>query len=76
MIDQINQSIDFDCDVSYWEKETYELLTGEKWLSKRRDELMRSLVYHKKEDLEERNRVAGRNEWISALRKSLSPSLH
>jgi hypothetical protein len=71
MIEQITGSIDFDCDTSYYEKKEITLLTGQQWLEKEKARLLRDLTYHGKEDMEELERVSGRNHWIKALRDSL-----
>lgn len=71
MIEQINSSINFDCNSSYDMKEKITLLTGQQWLEKEKARLLRDLTYHVKEDTEEQERTAGRNAWIKALRESL-----
>ncbi len=70
MIDQIEQSIEWDCDVSYYStpKEKVDCYT---WYENMRNILIGSLEYHKKEYEEEVERVEKRNQWIKGLRKSL-----
>ena len=69
MIDQINSSIKFDCNTDYCEPPR--LKSGRDWLNDNTTRTLRSLEYHKKEQLEEKQRTAERNNWLSALRKSL-----
>ena len=73
MIQQITSSIDFNCNTDYYHDELKKisLLTGQHWLEKENARLLKDLSYHIKEDMEEQERVAGRNKWIKALRESL-----
>jgi hypothetical protein len=70
MIQQITNSIDFDCDTSYYLKPV-ELLTGEQWLSHRKHKLLKDIDYYTQEHQKELVRVNGRNEWLLQLRNSL-----
>jgi hypothetical protein len=69
-IDQLKQSIDFDCDISYLEKPKKRLV-GQEWLNSKIKECYRDVEYHAKEHLEEIERTDGRNNWIKQLRESL-----
>lgn len=69
MIKQITSSVEFDCNTEFMD--TPELLTGSEWLEKKKKKLLKDSAYHKKEDASEKTRVAGRNEWVMQLRKSL-----
>lgn len=73
MIKQIKESIEYDCDISYWTrtKEEIKLFTGEEWLKLQKEVIQSSIEYHRREDKEEIERVAGRNKWIRELRESL-----
>ncbi len=71
MIQQIETSIGFDCDNSYYTDNPPILFSGKEWINKKRKDLLWSLNYHTKEDMEERQRVAHRNDWINKLRNSL-----
>lgn len=73
---QIVESIENDCDITYWEKqlETLEAegpWSGKKWRAKRFKELRWELQYDLKEHEKEVARVAERNKWIRDLRESL-----
>lgn len=70
MADQINQSIDFDCDSSYYQAQTVRM-TGAEWKRERSIKLVRDLEYHSKEDVAEQARAAGRTKWVQELRASL-----
>lgn len=70
MIQQITSSIDFDCGTTYYEK-PIELLTGEQWLSNKKQSLLNDIEYHTKEHQKEIDRVMQRNQWIKQLRDSI-----
>jgi len=72
MVKQIEESVDFDCDTSYYLKKKPTLLTGQQWIEGERDKLLFELDYHTKEDIKEKERVANRNAWVKALRDSLA----
>ena len=73
MVDQIKESIEFDCGVDFWIERIGKLtlLTGQQWLEKRKSRLLEDLDHHLKKDTEEKERAADRNEWIRQLRESL-----
>lgn len=70
MADQIKQSIDFDCDCSYYQTPTV-LMTGSEWKEERSRKLARDLEYHAKEDAAEQARASSRTKWVQELRMSL-----
>jgi len=73
MIDQINESIDFDCNTNYDMKRLTEL-SWAKPLDKYNDALRRAykdVEYHETELFKERQRNTDANKWISALYDSL-----
>lgn len=72
MIDQIEQSIKFDCSGNYYTNELKKLPAnvGE-WKKSKIDKLMWDISYHTKENEEEINRTNSRNIWIKKLRESL-----
>ena len=73
MIDQINQSIDFDCDTKY-NMERLTALSKATPLDKYNETLRRAykdVEYHETELLKERERNADANKWIVALYDSL-----
>ena len=69
MIEQIESSIEFDCDITYNSEPV--LLSPEKWLGEYIDKCAKDLEYHVKEWYAEVDRCKERNEWINQLRKSL-----
>jgi hypothetical protein len=70
MREQIERSIDFDCDESYYRDPTARM-TGAKWRAARHDELARDVQYHERKYAEEMQRTKDRTEWVRALRGSL-----
>lgn len=70
MIQQLTQSINFDCNTDYYKKPV-ELLTGEQWLSKKKQSLLKDIDYHMYSNQEEIERVRERNEWVKQLRNSI-----
>ena len=69
MVEQIESSIEFDCDISYNSEPV--LLSPEKWLCEYIDKCAKGLGYHIKEWYAEVDRCKERTEWINQLRKSL-----
>lgn len=67
---QIAQSIDFDCDESYYSTPTPRL-TGAQWAAQRLEKLERDLAYQLREQAAEIERASGRTAWVKALRASL-----
>jgi len=72
MIEQLTQSIDFDCGGT-WDKEPEEL-SGDAWLGQQVREAQRNVEYHTKANAEEIERTESRNKWIADLRTSLEKS--
>jgi hypothetical protein len=73
MIEQITQSIDFDCDTKY-AMDRLTALSKANPLDKYKEALNRAykdVEYHETELMKERERNAGANKWISALYDSL-----
>ena len=73
MIEQIESSIDFDCNEKYWNKKSVRQ-AGAEWLSAKIEKAKRDIAYHTEEYEKECKRAKERTEWVSALRKSLSES--
>jgi len=71
MIEQLEQSIDFDCNVGYWEKNAPKLLGGAEYKRQQLDKATEDIDYYQKEKLKEAERTQNRNEWIASLRASL-----
>lgn len=69
MIQQIKDSIDFDCNTNY--SKVPELQSPEKWLDKYVDKCARDLGYHVKEWCAEVERCKEKTEWIRTLKASL-----
>lgn len=74
MIEHIEKSIDWDCDIKYYANQKIRLVSGEKWLSEKMSSLTRDLQYHIDEYIKECERVESRNQWIKGLRNSLEDS--
>ena len=70
LVTQIEESIKFDCDTSYYEK-PIERLPIEQWRQERRSSLMKDIERHAKEQAAEESRTASRNEWVNALKRAL-----
>jgi hypothetical protein len=69
-IEQIKDSMEFDCEVSYYSTPS-KLLSGQEWLDEKIENL-KDDVKRYEEDLEkEKDRVNGRNLWVKQLRESL-----
>lgn len=74
MLDQLNDSIQYDCDNSYYLNNPPKQITGEQWRSKQIEGALYDIDYHMQEYTKEVRRTDDRNRWIAALRKSLSES--
>lgn len=74
MVDQIQDSIRFDCGSTYHQDamEALERLTPEAWRAKQIEDAKWSIDYHAKQWDEEVARVAQRNRWIRQLRESIN----
>lgn len=70
MIEQIEESIQWDCDVKYYSEPT-KLLDAMEYKNKILRELEEDIAYHSKQHEEEVERVAQRNKWVRLLRESL-----
>lgn len=68
---QLTESIDFDCDASYYASETPQL-SGPAWLEKRMEKARRDIAYHEQQYKDEVKRTNQRNEWLRLLRESLA----
>ncbi len=72
MCEQIEQSISFDCEESYYNTPSLRL-TGQQWFEQERERLVRQITHHEKEHAAEVERAAQRTAWVRALRESLKP---
>lgn len=71
MVDQITESIRFDCND--WPRPApTSSASGIAWMGEQRRMAQRDIEYHAKEHDAEVARVAGRTEWVRALRASLA----
>jgi len=70
---QIDDSIDFDCDISYYENKKNKInkLNGEQWKEEQLKLLNSNLKYHTEEYKKEVERAKNNTKWIVQLRKSL-----
>ncbi|WP_312381575.1 hypothetical protein [Stutzerimonas balearica] len=68
---QLTESIDFDCDASYYAIETPRL-SGQVWLEQQLEKARRDIAYHEQQHKEEVERTNQRNEWLRLLRESLA----
>ena len=71
MIEQLESSIDFDCDTKYYVDNPPQKLTATEWLNKKIQGTLRDIDYHSKEWANEVERTESRNKWIEQLRESL-----
>lgn len=71
MVKQIEDSIPWDCDQSYYRDNVPVLLPAEDWRQQQIKSLSKSIAQHERGHAEEVARVKGRNAWIKALRDSL-----
>lgn len=69
MLQQLRQSIDFDCSDKY--DAAPERKSGPDWLADARTTATRDLERARRNRAEEINRVAGRNRWLRDLRDAL-----
>ncbi len=71
MLDQLRESIRFDCDGVY--QAELPPADGTEWLARNRERVACERAYHHKAYGEELERVNGRNEWVRKLRASVPP---
>jgi len=72
MVDQLRQSIDFDCNDAYDKEPERQDATA--WHNMQITEAQRRIAYHDKAQTEENERTESRNKWLAELRKSVSAS--
>ncbi|MFA5408175.1 MAG: hypothetical protein WC343_05325 [Bacilli bacterium] len=73
MIDQIVDSMKFDCDtgMDYYTRYQPKRLTGAEWIKKKLDAAIDNYKYHQDSYLKEVARVESRNRWVKELVESL-----
>lgn len=72
MIDQIQDSIGFDCDTSYYVRNPSVKQSAKEWLVERIESCKHDIEYHTKENAEEIACCKKRSDWIKALKNSLA----
>lgn len=70
LVSQLEDSIDWDCDTSYYENLKTPVPFAE-WKSKKVKDLTRDIEYHTKGHREEMERTASRNKWVRQLKEAL-----
>jgi hypothetical protein len=70
LVSQLEESIGWDCDTSYYEKLQRPVPFAE-WKSKKIKDLSRDFEYHTKGHQEELERTASRNKWVRQLKEAL-----
>lgn len=71
MVKQIETSILSDCSNSYYKEQNIHLLSRQEYFKEQHAKLLKDIIYHSKENIDEIERVAQRNNWIKELRESL-----
>lgn len=71
MVQQLADSLDWDCDVTYWLNQRQGPVDCEVWLEAKRDKAGKDCDYHAAELLKEVARVTDRNKWKRELVSSL-----
>lgn len=72
MLDQLNDSIQYDCDIGYYLNNQSKRFTGEQWRNIQIERIQDDIEYHTYEYTKEVRRTDDRNRWIAALRQSLT----
>lgn len=70
IVSQLEESIQWDCDTSYYEK-LKTPVPYSKWKSKKVKDLTGDIEYHTKGHSEELERTASRNKWVRQLKEAL-----
>lgn len=70
MVRQITDSIDWDCDASFYQSPAASL-SGADWLESAKAKAIKDIGYHKEKWTEEVQRTDQRNIWVRRLRESL-----
>lgn len=72
MVKQLQQSLDFDCDISGADRiYSLEQKTGDLWLAEKIAKVHEDIAYHTKGHAEELAKTQSRNDWVKALRNSI-----
>ncbi len=73
MVDQITESIDFDCNHDYYSEKLKKItpISAHEWRAAQIKKVLWDLDYHKNELSKEIERTADRNNWIARMYESL-----
>jgi len=71
MIEQIQTSIDHDCDIKYYDKNPVVQMNFTEWVEMKKECLEDSIKYHIEHGKKEIDSFNKKNEWIKDLRNSL-----
>lgn len=71
-LDQLQQSLDFDCpeNPTYYGERPSEI--GEEWRRQKLAKVEQDILFHTRQQAEEEARTEGRNAWLAHLRRSLA----
>lgn len=70
LVSQLEESIRFDCDLSFYEK-LMQPVPFEEWEKEKIKGLRRDVDYHTAEKRKEADRTASRNKWVEQLKQAL-----
>lgn len=70
LVKQLEESIKWDCDTTYYEDET-KRFDRATWKERKMQKLRENISHHTKGQREENERTEKRNRWVADLRKSL-----
>lgn len=69
IVEQLEQSIDFDCDTSYYDKQ--KIPSFDQWQDEKLNELIFSIKRARSSVKEEQERTDDRNKWVKKLKEAL-----
>jgi hypothetical protein len=69
-IKQLEDSMEFDCNYSYYSKLPVKE-SAELWIINKREQVEKNLKYHEEEWKKELDRISSRNHWVRLLKNSL-----
>jgi hypothetical protein len=69
IVEQLEQSIDFDCDTSYYDDQT--IPSFDKWQDERLQELISGIKRARSSVKEEQEQTDSRNKWVKQLKETL-----
>lgn len=75
LVSQLEESIRFDCDTSYY-ADLIHPITFEEWKYETMKRLAHSIDYHRKSHREEVERTESRNRWVRQLKEALTKGNH